>query len=105
MIAQNVSDIFILQYRIDPDTNIPQISLNLEDIHLKVRYQVGDAIKWECTRDSKYMLSAIRSVAKAMRLKYYWVPLSTMLYIVMDNTGGHGTDACVAVSQVTLGTV
>ena len=27
-----------------------------------------------------------------MRAKYQWVPLPTSLYLVMDNTGGQGTD-------------
>ena len=53
MIAQDVSDIFVLEYRIDPEKNIPQIQLKLEDVHLKVRYQVEDTKKRECTRDSK----------------------------------------------------
>ena len=41
------------------------------------------------------MLSAMSRVAEVMRFKYYCVPLSTILYLVMDNTGGHGTDTCV----------
>ena len=52
-------------------------------------------IERECTCDSKYVLSAMRRVDEEMRLKYHWVTLSTMLYLVMDNLGGHGIDACV----------
>ena len=59
MIAQDVSYIFILEYRIDQDKNIPQIPLKLEVIHLKVRYQVGGTIERECTCDSKYTLSVM----------------------------------------------
>jgi len=34
-------------------------------------------------------------IAESMRLNYHWVSLSTLLYLVMDNTGSHGIDTCV----------
>jgi len=30
-----------------------------------------------------------------MRSKYYWVLLTIIMCLVLDNTGGHGTDDCV----------
>ena len=33
-----------LHYRIDEDENVPVVSLQLVDLNLKVRYQVGDMI-------------------------------------------------------------
>ena len=95
VITQDISGLFILQYRTNVGKNITQISLQLENTHLKVQYQVGDKIERKCTCDSKYMLSAMRCLSEIMRLKYHWVPLSNMLYLVMDNSGVHGTDACV----------
>ena len=60
-----------------------------------MRYQVEDTIERKRTCDSRYMLNAMHCIAKAMRLKYHWVPLSTMLYLIIDNTVGHETDDCM----------
>ena len=34
-------------------------------------------------------------VGTAIRLKYHWVLLTIILYLVLDNAGGHGDDDCV----------
>ena len=41
------------------------------------------------------MLSAMRCVGVALRTCYHWVALSIVIYLVMDNAGGHGTNECV----------
>ena len=32
---------------------------------------------------------------KAIRESYSWVPMTQKCYLVMDNTGGHGTDSTI----------
>ena len=34
-------------------------------------------------------------VGIAMRQKYFWVSMSQVLYLIMDNAGGHGTDDAI----------
>ena len=41
------------------------------------------------------MLSAMRRVGVALRTCYHWVALTTVIYLIMDNAGGHGTNECV----------
>ena len=88
-------NVFGVLFRINADKDVPSIPLSLSDLHLKIRYQVGDIVEKECTCDSTYMLSAMRRVGTAMRTMFHWVSRSVPLYLIQDNAGGHGTDECV----------
>ena len=48
------------------------------------------------TCDSSYMSTAVHRVGEAMWFTYYWVAMTTLLYLVLDNAGGHGKDACAS---------
>ena len=37
------------------------------------------------------MKMIMKTVANKIRNYYFWVPLTTTIYLVMDNAGGHGT--------------
>ena len=37
----------------------------------------------------------MKRVGKAMRKAYKWVDISAILYLNMDNAGGHGTNVAV----------
>ena len=63
---------------------------------MKVRYKIGDVVKRECTFDSTYMLVEMRRVGVVMRLRFHWVHRNVILYIVLDNSGGHRPDLHVA---------
>ena len=95
VVIGDVTDIISICYRIDVSKEVAENPLKVHDINLKVRYQVGDIIERDYTCNSTYILTTMRHVAVMMRAKCHWIPLSTMLYLVMDNTGGHGTDECV----------
>ena len=41
---------------------------------------------------SKYMLSDMLQVGITMGQTYYWVGIDTLMYLVFDSAGGHGTD-------------
>ena len=47
-------------------------------------------------RDRAYRLVATRRVGVAMRLKFHWLHMNVIIYTVLDNAGGHGTNLCVA---------
>ena len=42
------------------------------------------------------MSEAMWRVIVSMCSKLYWAKMSTPIYLVMDNAGGHGTDMCVS---------
>ena len=95
-VIENTTYLDTIEYRVNADKSVPAVPLQLVDLKLKVRYKVDDIIERDTTCDSKYMLEAMRRVAVNMRSKLFWVKMSTPLYLVMDNAGGHGTDQCVS---------
>ena len=42
------------------------------------------------------MLSAMDRVGKVMRDKYFWVSSDEIIYLILDNAGGHGTDNAIS---------
>ena len=38
------------------------------------------------------MLQQVRNIGRAVRLKYDWMSWNTVIYLVLDNAEGHGTD-------------
>ena len=45
---------------------LPEIQLDINDLMIKIRYKIGDVIERECTRDSAYILVAMRRVGVAI---------------------------------------
>ena len=88
-------NIFKLELRTDAENTVSKRNVLLKDLKIKVRYQQGDMVERECTCDSVYMSSAMRRVGEAMRAAYHWARQDTVLYLVLDNAGGHGTNECV----------
>jgi hypothetical protein len=66
----NDINIFAVYFRMNTDKDVPSIPLSLNDLHLKIRYKMGDIVQKECTCDSTYMLSIIRRVGTALRTKF-----------------------------------
>ena len=77
--------------RTEDDKNVPPRSVTIQDVKVQVRHKYGDSHEVDCSCDSKYMLSAMDRIGKAIRNVYHWVNIDQACYIVMDNTGGHGT--------------
>ena len=89
------SNIFDTHIRTDADKDLPDIPIQINDIKLRVRHLPGDVFERDCSCDSTYMATAMRRVGICMREKYHWVSQDVMLYLVLDNAGGHGTNECV----------
>ena len=62
---------------------------------MKVRYQEGDIIEIDCSRDSIYMLSVMIRVGKAMRETFHWIPMHEKVNLFIDGAGGHGTNEAI----------
>ena len=56
----------------------------------------GDTLIRDVTCDSTYMLSHIYNIGKAIRISYHWVDEKDSIYLIIDNTGGHGTNKAKA---------
>ena len=61
-----------------------------------VRYNKGDEREEDCSCDSEFMRSTMDEVGAAIRGRYEanGVRAEEVIYLVMDNAGGHGTDDC-----------
>lgn len=56
---------------------------------------MGDKVTTDVSCDSKWMLETMGEVAEAIRAAHHWIPSEQVIYLVMDNAGGHGTDQAV----------
>jgi len=81
--------------RASEDPAAPPRPLLIDDVCMKVRMKIGDKVEKDCSCDSTYMLSAMERVGAAIREKFSWIPADEKCYIIMDNAGGHGTDAAI----------
>ena len=77
---------------LDAEKKAPPIKLTIQDLILKVRYLDKDVVKRDCSCDSRYILSTMDRVGKAMRKLYHWIDINVVICLVMNNAGGHGTD-------------
>lgn len=77
-----------------------EVEIELKDLDLRVRMNRGDKVEEDCSCNSAYMLAAMQRVGQAVRAKFHWVPDDEIIYLIMDNAGGHGT--IEAVEQYTL---
>ena len=81
--------------RYKPNCNNLEESVQLKDVNIAVRYQDGDEVTKDVSCDSKWMLESMGEVAEAIRAAHHWIPADQIIYLVMDNAGGHGTDEAV----------
>ena len=88
--------------RYTPDSNGQKVKVEIGDLELGVRYQKGDKVTKDCSCDSKWMLETMNEVGKAIRDAYHWVKWdpqnvqeSDVIYLMMDNAGGHGSNEAV----------
>ena len=78
--------------RVNNDKAVAPRLLTLNDVHVQVRNLIGDPVQIDCTCDSEYMTEAMKRVGESIRNAYHWIPMSQPCWLVMDNTGGHGTE-------------
>eukprot|EP00547_Thalassionema_nitzschioides_P004510 CAMPEP_0194204560 /NCGR_PEP_ID=MMETSP0156-20130528/4047_1 /TAXON_ID=33649 /ORGANISM="Thalassionema nitzschioides, Strain L26-B" /LENGTH=96 /DNA_ID=CAMNT_0038930605 /DNA_START=224 /DNA_END=511 /DNA_ORIENTATION=- len=69
--------------------------MRIEDATVKVRMDVDYKVQKDYSCDSECMLSAMDRVGDGVRKAHSWVPMTSQIYLVMDNAGGHGTDEAV----------
>ena len=65
-------------------------ALRLDDLQLKVNPQQGKWVERDITCDSTFMMEHIRSIGKAIRESYLFIPNDHTVYLFMDNACGHG---------------
>ena len=53
---------------------------------------MGDEREEDISCDSQYMLDVMNRLGAKMRQTFYWVDDDEVMYAVMDNAGGHGTN-------------
>ena len=78
--------------------------LKLDDLILHRHVKPGTSITRDVTCDSKYMLNNIDDIGQSIRTSYHWVERSKVIYLFMDNAGGHGTTENKQLYQNTLKT-
>ena len=69
--------------------------LTVEDLDLFVRYEQGEEFEEDCSCDSAFMERTMSLVGQEIRDYFFWVPNEERIYLVLDNAGGHGTNAMV----------
>ena len=73
------------------DKDVPRRNITIEDLKIQVRNQIGDEVEEDCNCNSEYMLSAMERVGKSIRAAYHWIAMDQKFYLIMGNTGNHGT--------------
>ena len=68
-----------------------QVAISMEDLELFVQQEAGDEVEEDITCDSNFMIEKIPQIGQALREIFYWVPRQQVIYLFMDNAGGHGT--------------
>jgi len=72
-----------------------QVPILLTDLELFVEQRRGDEVEEDCSCDSSFMLDVIPMIGERLRASFYWVPENEIIYLFMDNAGGHGTEASI----------
>jgi hypothetical protein len=70
-----------------------QQQLTINFIELSCLLPQGTVVEREVNCDSAFMLVTLPPIATEIHEKMPWVPREQPIYLVMDNTGGHGTRA------------
>jgi hypothetical protein len=66
-------------------------ALTIDDLTLQQRLEAGTIVREDINCDSDYMLDVMPRIGAAIRQKLHWIPENEIIYLVMDNAGGHGT--------------
>jgi hypothetical protein len=68
------------------------IPITMDHLELFVHMKMGDEVDEDTSCDSKFMLECMPRVGAALREQFHWVPQNEIVYVCMDNAGGHGTN-------------
>ena len=64
--------------------------IDLINPQLAAKYEKGEEREVDCSCDSDFMMSVMDDVGKSIREAYSRVPPEDVIYLGMDNAGGHG---------------
>ena len=64
-------------------------------LELFVYIKKGDEVEEDCSCNSTFMLATMDEVGRAIRSYFFWVPATTIVYLIIDNTGGHSTNDAI----------
>ena len=84
------------KYLRDDTALLPDLSLG--GYTLVAMYQggkEGDTREVDVNCDSSWMTETMPKVGEAIRKAYHWVDKDTLIYLYLDNAGGHGTKEAV----------
>ena len=87
-------DDHVLDDRVYVDNSGTEHPLYFDQLQLVVQMPKGTDTQVDVTCNSEFMLQCVREIGRSIRAKYHNVPLSTPIYLVLDNAGGHGTKDC-----------
>ena len=65
--------------------------VTIYDVELRVVSKAGDTAVEDVSCDSEFMLAIMDELGTAVRTKFSWISDDEIIYLVMDNAGGHGT--------------
>ncbi len=77
----------------DPKDGVREITIH--DLELEVKTERGETVQEDVSCDSKFMLANMNDAGEKIRSAFHWVPHNEIIYLGMDNAGGHGTDDAV----------
>ena len=86
-----MADIFEEEIRVDRGKTLPKVNVTINDAQIRLRYRAGDNVERDILCESEYLMGAMTCVGKALQRAYHWLPIQTPIYLVLDNTGGHGS--------------
>ena len=69
--------------------------LTIDDLDLFVCNKQGEDVDEDCLCDSTFIKKIVETVANEIRNYYFRVTLTSTIYLVIDNAGGHGTNGTV----------
>jgi len=95
-----MSNILVQQIILDRNKSLPQVTITINDVYIRIRHRAGDTFARDASCNSEYMTEAMARVDATMRSKYYWVPMNIPLYLVLNNAGGQGTNECIKITSL-----
>ena len=70
-------------------------ALTIDDLDLSVYIKKGDEVEEDCSCDSTFMLATMDEVGRDIRSYFFWVPVTTVIYLIIDIAGGHGKNDAI----------
>jgi len=84
----------LIARKIKDETGTMQ-ALTIDDLDLSVYIKKGDEVKEDCSCNSTFMLATMDEVGRAIHSYFFRVPATTVIHLIIDNAGGHGTNDAI----------